>query len=181
VAGGGGLERRLCFARSPSRRRIGAAASPRRGGTADLNLSAGEIASWRSIRASSRAVHVVAVVIWLGGVWLVTTVLLPAMHDKPADQWLGEFEAIEQRFAPQARIAALAVLLSGLYMLYAYDLWGRFADRHFWWMHLMVGVWLLFAALLFVIEPLLIRRIVRRRAAGASRAADLKLRLHGSC
>jgi hypothetical protein len=27
----------------------------------------------------ARAIHVVAVVIWIGGIWLVTTVLLPAM------------------------------------------------------------------------------------------------------
>jgi hypothetical protein len=31
-------------------------------------------------------------------------------------------------------------------------------------MHLMVAVWLLFAALLFVIEPLVMGRLVRRRA-----------------
>ena len=35
----------------------------------------------------------------------------------------------------------------------------------------MVGVWLLFAELLFVIEPLMIRRSVRRRAAAAAEAA----------
>ena len=90
----------------------------------------------------ARAVHILAVVVWIGGVWLVTTVLLPAIKQKPASEWLREFETIEHRFAPQARIAVLLVLLSGLYMLYQYDLWDRFADGAFWWMHLMVGVWL---------------------------------------
>jgi uncharacterized membrane protein len=117
-----------------------------------------------------RAIHVVAVVVWIGGVWLVTTVLLPAMQRKRPEEWLGEFDAIEQRFAPQVRIAVLLVLLSGLYMLYAYDLWDRFADVSYWWMHLMVGVWLLFAALLFVIEPLIIGGAIRGRAATASAA-----------
>lgn len=118
----------------------------------------------------ARAVHIVAVVVWIGGVWLVTTVLLPGIMEQPTNKWLGDFEAIEQRFAPQARIAALVVLLTGLYLLYAYDLWDRFLDSHYWWMHLMVGVWLSFAALLFVIEPLIIHRTIRRRAAVAPRA-----------
>jgi uncharacterized membrane protein len=29
----------------------------------------------------ARAVHIVAVVVWIGSVWLVTTVLLPAMSE----------------------------------------------------------------------------------------------------
>ena len=118
----------------------------------------------------ARAIHVVAVVVWIGGVWLVTMVLLPAMRQRLPEEWIGEFDAIEQRFAPQVRIAALLVLLSGLYMLYAYDLWDRLADVSYWWMHLMVGVWLLFAALLFVIEPLIIGGAIRGRAAAASAA-----------
>ena len=118
----------------------------------------------------ARAIHVVAVVVWIGGVWLVTTVLLPAMKEQRPEEWIAKFDAIEQRFAPQVRIAALLVLLSGLYMLYAYDLWDRFAELRYWWVHLMVGVWLLFAALLFVIEPLIIGRAIRGRAATASAA-----------
>lgn len=126
----------------------------------------------------ARAIHVVAVVVWIGGVWLVTTVMLPAMKLKRPEEWIGELNAIEQRFAPQARIAVLLVLLSGLYMLYAYDLWDRFADIRYWWMHLMVGVWLLFAALLFVIEPLTVRGNVHRRAAAAEVTLTRMLWMH---
>jgi uncharacterized membrane protein len=115
----------------------------------------------------ARAIRVVAVVVWIGGVGLVTTVLVPAMGLKRPEEWIDEFDAIEHRFAPQVRIAAVLVLVSGLYMLYAYDLWDRFADGRYWWMHLMVGVWLLFAALLFVIEPLMVRNTVHRRGAAA--------------
>jgi uncharacterized membrane protein len=118
----------------------------------------------------ARAVHVLAVVIWIGGLWLVTTVLLPGMKGMPPEEWRRDFDALEHRFAPQARIAALLVLLSGLYMLYQYDLWDRFMQGEFWWMHLMVGVWLLFAALLFVIEPFIVRHSVHRRATSAPEA-----------
>jgi uncharacterized membrane protein len=127
----------------------------------------------------ARAVHLLSVVVWIGGVWLVTTVLLPAIKQKPPDQWIDEFDAIERRFAPQARIAVLLVLLSGLYMLYAYDLWGRFADSHYWWMDLMVGVWVVFAALLFVIEPLAAPRIRRLRGRMAPQAMLIRtMRMH---
>ena len=127
----------------------------------------------------ARIVHVLAVVVWIGGVWFVTAVILPAMKKKPPEQWLAEFNAGERRFAAQARIAVLLVLLSGLYMLYQYDLWGRFSDARYWWMHLMVVVWILFAALLFVLEPLIVHRVIDRRASSSPEATlTLMLRFH---
>ena len=64
-------------------------------------------------------------------------------------------------------------------MLTQYDLWDRFAHAEFWWMHLMVGVWLLFALLLFVIEPLFFGRLIRDRAGRAPRAThNLVQRFH---
>jgi uncharacterized membrane protein len=127
----------------------------------------------------ARAIHVVAVVVWIGSVWMVTTIVLPGMRKKPAEDWVREFDAIEYRLAPQARVAALLVLLSGFYMLYRYDLWDRFAQAQYWWMHLMVGVWLLFAALLFFIEPFLFRHVVHRRVGSTpERTLELLLNLH---
>lgn len=128
--------------------------------------------------AVARAIHIVAVVIWIGGVSLVTTVLLPALKEKSPADWMREFDAIERRFAPQARIAVLVVLLSGFYMLWHYDLWSRFALAAYWWMDLMVGVWLIFAALLFVIEPLSLGRFVHGRAATPEMTLARKLRFH---
>ena len=127
---------------------------------------------WGSL---ARAVHILSIVIWIGGVSLVTTAVLPAVKRKPTEQWMREFDEVERRFAPQARIAALLVLLSGLYMLYVYDLWDRFVDPSFWWMHLMVGVWLAFAVLLFVIEPLAVRHAVRERRQAPPQAALTRL------
>jgi uncharacterized membrane protein len=127
---------------------------------------------WGSL---ARAIHILSVVVWIGGVSLVTTALLPAMKQNPTEQWMREFDEVERRFAPQARVAVLLVLLSGLYMLYAYDLWNRFAEARFWWMHLMVGVWLLFAVLLFVVEPLTMQHTVRDRRQAPSRAALTRL------
>lgn len=122
----------------------------------------------------ARAIHILAVVVWIGGVWFVTMVLLPGMKKKAPADWVREFDAIEHRFTPQARIAVLLVLLSGLYMLYQYDLWNRFTQPQYWWMDLMVAVWLLFALMLFVIEPFIFRHVVHE---GAEKAPEATLAL----
>ena len=49
------------------------------------------------------------------------------------------------------------------------DLWERFADPRLWWMQAMVAIWLVFVAMLFVIEPLYLHR---RMAASPDPAAD---------
>lgn len=118
----------------------------------------------------ARAVHVLAVVLWIGGVAFVTTVLLPAVRrSAPPERRLEEFHRIEARFAPQARLWVLAAGLSGLWMTWRADLWSRFADPRFWWMHAMVALWLAFATMLFVIEPLALHR---RMAASPSPERD---------
>jgi hypothetical protein len=116
----------------------------------------------------ARAVHVLAIVVWIGGVAFVTTVLLPAVRrlKSPAER-IGFFEKIERRFGSQSRLTTVLAGLSGLYLIYRLDLWGRFALPEFWWMHAMVGVWLLFSLLLFIAEPLFLHRWLRARAQAA--------------
>ncbi|MDJ0948990.1 MAG: hypothetical protein QNJ94_08715 [Alphaproteobacteria bacterium] len=107
----------------------------------------------------ARALHVFGVVLWIGGVAFVTTVLLPAVRRmKEPGERVAFFEAIEGRFAWQARGTTLLVGLSGLYLVHRWDLWHRFAELEFWWMHAMVLVWLIFTAMLFLAEPLFLHR-----------------------
>ncbi len=113
----------------------------------------------------ARALHVLAIVLWIGGVGLVTTVLLPALRRLPDPaQRIAVFDAVEGRFGAQARLSILLAGLSGLYMLVRMDAWYRFASLPYWWMHAMVLVWLIFAAMLFVLEPLVLRRRFADRA-----------------
>jgi len=115
--------------------------------------------------AIARAVHVFAVVLWIGGVSFVTTVLLPAVRRfKSPEERLTFFDAIERRFAWQARITTLLAGLTGLYMLIRLDLWGRFLSVNYWWMHAMIIVWLIFTLMLFVAEPLILHRWLHSRA-----------------
>ena len=107
----------------------------------------------------ARALHVLAVVIWIGGVSMATTVALPAVRRGDlGPNWLLAFQAIERRFVWQARAAIIVVGLTGFYMMARLDLWNRFRSAEFWWMHAMVGLWLLFAFVLFVAEPFILHR-----------------------
>ncbi|HEX7968457.1 MAG TPA: hypothetical protein VF502_09570, partial [Stellaceae bacterium] len=92
---------------------------------------------------------------------------------------LAFFDAIERRFAAQARVTTVLVGLSGLYMLARLDLWDRFLSAGFWWMHAMVAVWAVFTALLFLAEPLFLHRWLQARAKAAPEATfALVERLH---
>ena len=115
--------------------------------------------------AAARALHVLAVVIWIGGVSMATTVALPAVRrGELGPDWLPAFQAIERRFAWQARTALIVVGLTGFYMTWRLELWDRFRTAGFWWMHAMVCLWLLFAFVLFVAEPFILYRRFHRWA-----------------
>lgn len=111
----------------------------------------------------ARVLHVIAIVGWIGGVWFVTFVVMPAIQraEPPASR-LHAFHRIEAGFAPQARLWTLLAGASGLWMTWRGDMWSRFADPHFWWMHAMLGLWLIFALMLFLIEPLFLHRRMKQ-------------------
>jgi uncharacterized membrane protein len=121
--------------------------------------------------ALARTLHVLAVVLWIGGVGMVTMVLLPAIRRSyPPPQRFGVFHAMEQRFATQSRFTTALAGASGFYMMWWLDAWDRFATASFWWMHAMVLTWAVFTVMLFVAEPLFLERILARRAAVAPEA-----------
>jgi uncharacterized membrane protein len=130
--------------------------------------------------AIARALHVLAIVHWIGGVMLVTLVILPAIGrlSEPARR-VALFEEIEGRFSFQVKISVTLAGLTGFYMTWRLDAWDRFADPGFWWMHAMVLVWVLFTAILFIAEPLFLHHWFRRRTAwDADSTFALVLRFH---
>lgn len=128
----------------------------------------------------ARILHVVGVVLWIGGVAFVTTVLIPALRRVPdGDERLRLFEALEGRFSVQARAVTLVTGLAGFYMLHGFGAWGRYQDPSFWWLHLMTFVWAVFTLVLFVLEPMFLHRWFRTFAERDSdRAFRLMHRLH---
>jgi len=110
--------------------------------------------------ALARAIHVLALVHWIGGVAVVTTIVLPRAYALPdVKEAVAAFEAFEQRFASQARVSILLVGLSGAYMLIRAGAWYRLQEPSFWWLQLMIAVWVLFALIVYVLEPLVLHRL----------------------
>jgi uncharacterized membrane protein len=110
-----------------------------------------------------RAVHVAAVVLWIGGVGFVTTALLPSVRrDHPPAQRLSAFLRVERLFSWQARLTVALAGASGVWMTQAFGLWGRFRLASFWWMHAMALAWIVFALMLYVLEPLFLHRALER-------------------
>ena len=113
----------------------------------------------------ARAIHVLGVVIWIGGVAFVTTILIPALRQHiDAGARLDQFERLEGRFGRQARWVTLITGASGFLMVEFLDAWARYQDLRFWWMHLMTLIWLIFTLILFVLEPLFLHRWFHQRA-----------------
>ena len=126
----------------------------------------------------ARALHVVAVVMWIGGVAFVTTVLIPSLRALGSDEnRIQLFERLEGRFAFQAKITTLLTGLSGLWMLDYLNAWSRYLDPQFWWLHLMTAIWFIFTLVLFVLEPLFLHRLFHRLAEQDSDAAFKKLQI----
>ena len=126
-----------------------------------------------------RAIHVLGVVLWIGGVAFVTLVLLPALKTiADGGQRLNLFEQLEGRFANQARIVTVVTGAAG-YMIDFMNIWHRYQSLDFWWMHLMTIIWVIFTLVLFVLEPLVLHRLFHKKATQDSdRAFNLIHRMH---
>lgn len=127
----------------------------------------------------ARMVHVLAIVIWIGGVALITTIILPLAKSLDDPQQASHlFESVERRFSWIARTMVAVAGASGFYMVRALNLWSRFADLHFWWMYAMVAVWAIFAVILFAAEPLLHRQVAEEIARQPQRAFRRMIVMH---
>ncbi|MEL0630260.1 hypothetical protein [Psychromonas aquatilis] len=122
----------------------------------------------------ARALHVVAVVLWIGGVAFVATVLIPAIRNaKTTDNKLHLFEMLESKFSLQAKLTTLITGLSGFYMLYAMNLWST---MH-WWIYTMLLIWAIFTLVLFVLEPWFLHKWFHQQALKNSDKAFYYLQL----
>ncbi len=107
----------------------------------------------------ARVLHVASIVGWIGGVWFVTFVIMPAItRSEPPALRMSAFHRIEQGFSRQAKFWVLLAGLTGFWMTEQAGLWSRFAQAHYWWMHAMLALWTVFALMLFVLEPLFLHR-----------------------
>ena len=119
----------------------------------------------------ARAIHILTVVHWIGGVFMVTAVILPAVARlAEPERRIALFEQVEGAFSWQAKISVTLAGASGFYMTHRLAAWERFLDPGYWWMHAMVVIWALFTFVLFVAEPLFLHGWFRRAAANDAAA-----------
>jgi uncharacterized membrane protein len=113
----------------------------------------------------ARVIHIFAVILWIGGVAMVTTVIIPAVKKlKSKEEQIKTFEEIEGRFALQAKITTLITGITGFYMMYELDAWERYFDYRFWWIHAMTFIWVIFTLILFVLEPFVLHKLFKKYA-----------------
>lgn len=124
----------------------------------------------------ARALHVIGVIFWIGGVAFVTTVLIPAVRkiDK-LNERQALFEWLENRFSWQAKLTTLLTGITGFYMVTLLEAWDRYLQPNFWWLHLMTLVWVIFTLLLFVLEPLFLHQWFKEQAQRRSHKTFIRL------
>ncbi len=66
----------------------------------------------------ARVIHVISIVLWIGGVAFITTVVIPSLRRMPDPQQRWElFEKFESRFALQAKFVTAAAVISEVIMI----------------------------------------------------------------
>ncbi len=110
----------------------------------------------------SAALHVIGVVLWIGGVAFVTLILLPMIHEisDPMEKALL-FQRVEHRFSRIVRLVIVVVGITGLYNLYQKGLYRILPTPEGLWLDFMIGVYILYALLIFGLEKALFKRIFK--------------------
>lgn len=125
------------------------------------------------VPAVARAIHVLVVTLWIGGIFFVTFILHPAIiRYAPPGGRLKLFKAMHSPFGQWIRWWIILVGVTGLYLVYAMDMWSRFLDPHSWYLHAMVLVWAFEAFMRFLYGPLYMHRRNDRWSESADRSED---------
>ena len=114
----------------------------------------------------ARALHVLFITHWIGGVAFVTLVALPHGAGRE-DGWPEAGRCSRRSKSASRRKLQWSIPLAGatgLWMAWRLDLWAQFADPGFWWLDAMALVWALFMVIVFVIEPVAHARLAAEAA-----------------
>jgi len=105
-------------------------------------------------------IHVLSIVIWIGGVAFVTLVTFPMIlrMDKSLEMVMV-FQGVEHRFGKIAKVMVVLAGLSGLYLLsvkgFSAGVW------------IMIVLWVVYASLLFGLEKMIFKKLFSRPGAQA--------------
>lgn len=115
-------------------------------------------------------IHLLAVILWIGGLAFVTTIALPqAIRNPDPLQKVLSFQRLEHRFAPLARWYNLAVGISGAVMLVQLG-WHRLLfTAQAIPLTFMVVIWVFWFVMLFGLEPFIIKRMLEKMSKGGEK------------
>lgn len=110
-------------------------------------------------------IHVLAVILWIGGLAFVTILIFPSLYKmQEALQKVLFFQRIEHRFAPLARIYSATVGITGIVMLVHTGWYKLLFTREGLFLTIMFLIWVMWIVMLFGLEPLVIKRMLARMA-----------------
>ncbi len=97
-------------------------------------------------------VHILSVVIWIGGVSFVTLVTFPMiLRMEKSLEMVMVFQGVEHRFGKIAKVMVILAGLSGLYLILEKGL-----SPGVW---IMIVLWVVYASLLFGLEKMIFKKL----------------------
>lgn len=115
-------------------------------------------------------IHLLTVIVWIGGLAFITILLLPmVIRMQDALQKVLLFQRIEHRFAPMARVFNLVVGITGVAMVKLAGWQGLYFTRQGLPLLFMTVVWVLWFVMLFGLEPLIVRKMLDKMAKGGGK------------
>ena len=115
-------------------------------------------------------IHLITVILWIGGLGFITILVLPLIIKMPDPlQKVLLFQRIERKFAPMARVYTVITGITGFIMMFMAGAQGILFTRAGFPLLFMLGVWVFWAIMLFGLEPIIIRRMLDNMASGGTK------------
>jgi uncharacterized membrane protein len=111
------------------------------------------------------AAHLIAVILWIGGLFFVTGIMLPMVIKTPdALQKVLTFQRVEHRFAPVAKWFNIVTGITGFAMVYLMGWHNLYFTKAGVALTFMTGVWVFWFVMLVGLEPIVIRKMLEKMA-----------------
>lgn len=110
-------------------------------------------------------VHLLAVILWIGGLAFVTAIVLPmAIKTPDALQKVLTFQRVEHRFAPLAKWFNIITGISGFVMVWLMGWHELYFTKAGLALTFMTAVWVFWFVMLVGLEPIIIRKMLEKMA-----------------
>lgn len=110
-------------------------------------------------------IHVLTVILWIGGLAFVTTMIFPVIYKTPdALQKVLFFQRIEHKFAKIARTYNLITGISGFAMVIIMGWFPVMLTKEGLGLTIMAVIWVIWFVMLWGLEPLIIKKMLDNMA-----------------